>query len=159
MKINNRIFTRKDTQPLDNFPKERIDYEIAVDENGVEYLVEVGKHNQYDEVQSYYDSVKIDKLLERIALGDTSMLRNIDDTNYVNTVDLPTTPFEVINLKQSNIEKFNELDPKIKAVFDNDIQKFATAIIDQSFDKVIDNLKQGNGNNSGTDTGTNKEDK
>lgn len=155
-----RCFSRKISKPIDCSNPMRPDYQIATDDNGCEYLVKIGDHNQYEEIQSYSDAVNFDRILERIALGDTSMLRPITDANFYDSSVLPDSPFEIIKLKNDNIEKFNQLPSDIRALFNNNVQEFYNSIVDKSIDGILENYSKqkstDNSNNSTDNGGANK---
>lgn len=157
-KLPGRCFSAGLHVPMKSF-QIREDFEIATDENGCEYLVKIGEHNQYDEVQSYADAVNFDRILERIALGDTSMLRPITDANFFDSSVLPDSPFEVIKLKQNNLEKFNQLPSDVRALFDNRPEVFYDSIINKSIDSIMENFNKQNStseSNNNTNNGGDK---
>lgn len=157
-KLPGRCFSAGLHVPMKSF-QIREDFEIATDENGCEYLVKIGEHNQYDEVQSYADAVNFDRILERIALGDTSMLRPITDANFFDSSVLPDSPFEVIKLKQNNLEKFSQLPSDVRALFDNSPEVFYDSIINKSIDSIMENFNKQNStseSNNNTNNGGDK---
>lgn len=153
-----RHFSCQESNPI-KCSEMRSDYEIATDENGCEYLVKIGEHNQYEEVQSYADAVNFDRILERIALGDNSMLRTITDANFFDTSVLPDSPFEVIKLKQNNLEKFNQLPQDVRALFDNNPEVFYDSIINKSIDSILENYSKQNSINQSNNQSDNGGDK
>ena len=156
--INNlpcRCFGTFPDHPKDCCNPMRDDYQIATDENGCEYLVKVGEHDQYAEIQSYSDAVNFDRILERIALGDTSMLRPVSDSNFFDTSVLPDSPFEVIKFKQENIERFNQLPEDVRKLFNNDVAVFYDSIVNRSIDSIMENYGKQVGSNQSDDTKNN----
>lgn len=141
--------------PKDCYNPMRDDYEISTDENGSEFLVKVGEHDQYAEIQSYADAVNFDRILERIALGDTSMLRPVSDNNFYDTSVLPDTPFEVIKFKQDNIERFNNLPEDVRKLFNNDVSLFYNSVVNKTIDNILENYGKQNGSPEPGDSANN----
>lgn len=86
-------------------------------------LVEVGKSNLYNEIQSHKDSCDIYKLLERYQSGDVSALSKVVG-QYMDITDAPKTLAEAYTFV-SNAEKFfSKLPLKLRDEYDHDPSKF-----------------------------------
>lgn len=142
-----KIIPRKNLtkeEPID-FPKYDVVYIEKENEDGTVGIEPIDKKSIIEEVQSFYDHVRIDKILERVAFGDYSALNN-DGLYGVDLSSIPANAFEVADLFEKNKAKFDGLPNEVKAIFDNDIRKFADAIVNDSieqFGKRFEKLEKG----------------
>lgn len=148
-----RLHPTKKIKLEKNSPIRKV-YREDIDENGHLSLIEDGEYNESEEINSYYDSVKLDKILERIAYGDTSILRPSSTLQY-GDVDLPRDPFEVIALKKESERKFNELPDEIKAIYNNDISAFASDLVSKGIYEIARKYNETRKSDVGTDTASN----
>lgn len=92
------------------------DYEIRIDGNNHKTLVKVGKHNHYNEIQSYLEETKIENILAKAALGDTTAL-NVTEGKYMDCLDMPKTLAEaqqtILNIKN----EFESLPLEVREKF------------------------------------------
>lgn len=86
-------------------------------------LVEVGKSNLYDEIQSHKDSCDIYKLLERYQNGDVSALSKVAG-QYLDITDAPKTLAEAYTFVSNAERFFSKLPLKLREQYDFDPSKF-----------------------------------
>lgn len=107
-------------------------YSPKFDENGVMYLVESGKANLYQEIQSHADSVDIHVLLQRYAQGDTGVLARVQGA-YGDFTQMPHTFAEALNTMIAAEQYFMGLPKDIRAKFNNSFQQFIAQMDDPSW--------------------------
>lgn len=88
-------------------------------------LVEVGKSNLYNEIQSHKDSCDIYKLLERYQAGDLSALSKVAG-QYMDITDAPTTLAEAYTFIGNAEKFFSKLPLKLREEYDFDPSKFVS---------------------------------
>lgn len=103
--------------------RERNDYAITIDKKGHKVLKCVGKHDIYQEIQSYLEETKIENIIARAAAGDVAAL-NQRQGFYADITDTPNNLAEAQNeiLKLSNY--FDSLPAEVRAKFDNSKERF-----------------------------------
>lgn len=100
-----------------------ITYSPKVNKDGSIELVETGKVNTDEMIQSYKDSTDIRMILARCAEGDFSGL-NMKTPMYGDFTQMPKTYAEALQLRIDADNLFNSLPVDIKQKFDNDSNKF-----------------------------------
>lgn len=91
--------------------------------NGRYDLVEVGKSNLYDQIQSHKDSCDIYKLLERYQAGDVSALTKVAG-QYMDITDAPHTLAEAFTFIGNAEKFFSKLPLFLREAYDHDPSKF-----------------------------------
>lgn len=102
--------------------------------------------NRYEMIQAAKDSTDIHAIINRVKLGDISVLNVNPPINQgdeiVDVSNIPDNINEATQLQSSAINQFYSLDPNIRALFDNDVSKFSKAISDGTYISIInDSLK------------------
>lgn len=105
----------------------RILYGPQFDENGVMELIEVGRENLYDYIQSHKESCDIHVILERCARGDSSALMK-RQAMYGDFTEMPKTYAEALNALAGAESYFNSLPVEIRAKFDHSFHKFLVSM-------------------------------
>lgn len=111
--------------------------------NGVEQIVfkEVGSHSQREYINSFADSVDLQKLMERYQAGDISVLsKRVGE--YMDTVGMPDNLLDAKLMMMNGEKAFSELPPKVKEQYGNDPMKFIQACQDGSIKNVINGLDE-----------------
>ena len=103
--------------------RERILYQPKFDENGVMDLVESGKEDLYDFIQSHADSVDIHVLLARFQNGDVDALSRVQGA-YGDFTNMPTTYADLLNKVNEGQSFFNSLPVDIRAKFNHNFAEF-----------------------------------
>lgn len=103
--------------------RERILYQPKFDENGVMDLVESGKEDLYDFIQSHAESVDIHVILARFQNGDIDALSRVQGA-YGDFTNLPTSYAELLNRVNEGQSFFNSLPVDIRAKFNHNFAEF-----------------------------------
>lgn len=102
--------------------KYKTEYSPVVAKDGTVSLKAVGKVDFHAYIQSFREQTDIHYIVNKIANGDTSMLRF--DGVYGDFTKYPTTLAEVLQLQIDSNKLFNSLPVEIKQKFSNDPNKF-----------------------------------
>lgn len=102
---------------------EHILYAPKVDKEGNIELVEAGKENIREKINSYAESTDISIILQRVAQGDLSGLQ-VNPGMYGDFTEMPKTYAEFLQLEIDSNNLFNKLPLDVRAEFDYDPQKF-----------------------------------
>lgn len=111
-------------------------YGPKYDENGSLDLVEVGKENIYDLIQSHADSVDIHVILKRFEAGEYDVLNKLQGI-YADVTDLPKNYAELLNKVIAGENAFLELPVELRAKFNHSFAEFLqSAGTDEWFEKI-----------------------
>lgn len=100
-----------------------IQYGPHYDENGTLDLVETGRDDIYDYIQSHRDSVDIHILIQRFQNGETDVLSKLQGV-YADVSELPKSYAELLNKLIDGERAFMELPPEMRAKFDHNFAQF-----------------------------------
>lgn len=114
----------------------KVKYKGAYDENGVFDLVESGKENLYDYIQSFKDSVDIHVILAKYMNGDQTALNRYEPL-FGDFSQLPDNLPAMLNVIEAAKDSFNQLDPALREKFGNNFLAFAGAIGSDDFNKLF----------------------
>lgn len=103
--------------------RERILYQPKFDENGVMDLVQSGKEDLYDFIQSHAESVDIHVILARFQNGDIDALSRVQGA-YGDFTNMPTSYAELLNRVNEGQSFFNSLPVDIRAKFNHNFAEF-----------------------------------
>lgn len=98
-------------------------YTPRFDEAGNMDLVESGRENLYDFIQSHADSCNIHLILERFARGDVSVLSRTQGS-FGDFTDMPGSYAELLNTVIAGEQYFMGLPIETRAKFDHSFQKW-----------------------------------
>lgn len=107
-------------------------YGPKFDGNGTMYLVETGKENLYDYIQSHADSVDIHVILKQFQNGDVSVLSRVQGA-YGDFTQMPKTFAEALNTLIAAEQYFNSLPVDIRAQFEHNFNKFIASMDSPDF--------------------------
>ena len=107
--------------------RERILYQPKFDENGVMDLVESGKEDLYDFIQSHAESVDIHVILARFQNGDVDALSRVQGA-YGDFTNMPTSYAELLNRVNEGQNFFNSLPVDIRAKFNHNFAEFMVSM-------------------------------
>lgn len=111
-------------------------YSPIVNDDGSIDLVESGKEDINEYIQSFAESCDLECILAKYAAGDTSVL-NVKRPMFGDFTQMPSTYAEVLQLQIDSANLFNSLPVEIKKQFDNDPNKFLAAAGTQEWiDKI-----------------------
>lgn len=114
----------------------RILYSPKFDEKGVMSLVESGKENLYEFIQSHKESCDIHVILERFARGDVSALARVQGT-YGDFSSMPRTYADMLNLVHSAEDAFSNLPVDERAKYGHSFERWLVEFSPDS-EKVSD---------------------
>lgn len=124
------------TIPLAVGPKEKNTYFISVDERGHKEVKQQGKTNFYNKIQENAEECKIENIIKRATLGDTTAL-NKRAAAYFDATEMPTNLAEaqqaIINLE--NI--FSSLPLAIRKKYNHSAQQFIADFGTENWMKVM----------------------
>lgn len=111
----------------------KILYGPIFDKEGVMDLVETGKVNLYDEIQSHADSVDIHVLLKRYAeTQDPGLFARVQGA-YGDFTEMPKTFAGALNTLIAAEQYFNGLPVDVRAQFGHSFQQFIAAMDKSDF--------------------------
>lgn len=102
-------------------------YEARVDNNGTIDLVEAGRENLYDYIQSFKESCDINTIVKRFAAGDTDVLARRQAT-YGDFTQLPGTYAELLNTVIQGENYFNSLPLETRAKFNHSFREWMASM-------------------------------
>lgn len=98
-------------------------YSPIVHDDGVIELVESGKQNCYEEIQSHKDSVDIHVLLAQYRNGDTDVLTQRQGV-YEDIVGMPKSYAEMFQKIKDGEKAFYQLPVEVRDKFDQSFEKW-----------------------------------
>lgn len=108
------------------------DYEYSLDKEGHKVLVKADTYTDvYSRIQADKDSVDINVLMQRFALGDTEAL-DIKKGFYLDTRDMPKNIHEVFAMGLEAEQYFEGLPVELKEKFDNSHSVFFTEMSEEN---------------------------
>ena len=117
------ILTKRPRFTTDPGSREANDYEIQIDKKGHKVLKQVGTHDIYEEIQSYYEETKIENIIARASAGDMNAL-NQRMGFYADITKSPANLAEAQNAILRLAAEFDRLPTEIRAKFDNSKEMF-----------------------------------
>ena len=103
----------------------RILYSPKFDERGVMELVESGKENLYEFIQSHAESCDIHVILERFARGDVSALEKVQGV-YGDFSNLPNSYADMLNLVRDAESAFMKMPVEERAKYGHSFERWLT---------------------------------
>ena len=126
-----RVRTTTNSGPRFN-PTHKLQY----DENGVACLVQVGKVDTYEYIQSWRDSCDIKVILERFQNGDVTALQR-QTPLYGDFTQAPQTLAEHLQLLRDAEESFRNLPLDIRSQFNHNPAEFYASIGSDRFNTIM----------------------
>ncbi len=102
-------------EPTCSGDRYHIDYQPII-EDGCIQLVECGRTDIQKVIDSYADSCDMSLILQRLSIGDTSVL-NPKTPMFGDFTSLPSTLAGILNLKLEAQRVFDKLDPAVRDQF------------------------------------------
>lgn len=103
----------------------RILYSPKFDEKGVMELVECGKENLYEFIQSHAESCDIHVILERFARGDVSALEKVQGV-YGDFSNMPNSYADMLNLVRDAESAFMKMPVEERAKYGHSFERWLT---------------------------------
>lgn len=110
-------FKRHPTEPAEAGSKYEPEYSIEISKKGKKELVKTGETCTYDLIQESYESTKIENIIRRATLGDTTALE-ARAGQYIDITNAPTSLAEMQNLLIKTKEEFDKLPLEVRKKFD-----------------------------------------
>lgn len=121
-KFNSYYGTKNDVVTESGSPIVK-EYELEIDDYGVERLKEIGETDFHAFIQSHKDSVDFHMIIERAQMGDTSALDKVNGF-YEDVSALQMSMSEFMNLHNRGKRVFDELPTEVKQAFNNSYMEF-----------------------------------
>lgn len=110
------------------------------DRQGRMTLVETGRENIYDFIQSHRDSVDIHVLLNKFQNGDAAALSRTQGV-YGDFTSFPKTYAEMLNVVIAGEQHFNSLPVEERAKYDHSYERFIASLDALLQSKSADSVK------------------
>lgn len=127
--MTNNYFTHANPKPRKaNIAgnREETTYIEKTDDNGHKYLVESGKKNIYDIIQSHKDETNMGLLIQRYTNGDAEIARRIASAGIQgDTTQIPKNMTDAMNILRTQEQNFEKLPTSIKQKFGNNWREYA----------------------------------
>lgn len=104
--------------------------------SGVLELVETGKEDIYDMIQSHADSVDIHVLLKRYANGEMDVFEKREG-QYFDATEMPTTFAEMLNIVNNAKATFDSLPQELRNKFDQSFEVFLAKMDSPEFGDLM----------------------
>uniref|UniRef100_A0AAU8B2A9 Internal scaffolding protein n=1 Tax=Dulem virus 163 TaxID=3145640 RepID=A0AAU8B2A9_9VIRU len=130
------IFSERERTLSNLGSPERVLYSPKFDDDGVMDLVETGKENLYDFIQSHKDSVDIHVILDRFQRGDVAALSKYQGS-YGDFTTVPKTYAEALNAMISAEHYFESLPVETRAKFGHSFQQFLASMDKPGFSEQM----------------------
>lgn len=117
-------------------------YDPVVKSDGTIVLEESGQDDIQEYIDSFRDQTDMSFILQRMALGDLSVLSQ-KTPMYGDFTNMPKTYAEALQLVLDSEKKFMQLPLEVRNLFDNDYRKwFATSGSDEWMQKMAPVLSE-----------------
>lgn len=116
----------------------KTEYQVRLIDNNME-IVETGKSDLYEYIQSHKDSVDIHKILERCAQIEDYSLLNRMPTQFMDVTDMPDNLAGAYAMVKDAENFFDRMPVDIKEKYNNNFIEF---ISDLGSDKFNDNVSK-----------------
>lgn len=110
-------------KPAPTGSKFNITRQIVIDEKGHKTLEKTGQTNRYEKIQAQLESTKIENILQRAIMGDTSALDRVRG-QYLDTTEYPTNLIDAQNAMIKITNDFWGLPKEMRAKFDNSPDRY-----------------------------------
>lgn len=107
--------------------REHILYSPQLDEDGHMELVETGREDIYEQIQSHKDSCDIHTILRRFEAGDTEVLMQRQG-NFGDFTTIPKTYADLLNSVIAGEQYFSQLPVETRAKFGHSFQQWMVSM-------------------------------
>lgn len=111
--------TTESGRPMQN------NYGYEIDKYGRKILVKQGETNLYEIIQESLEETKIENILKRVAMGDTTVMR--PDGIYADMTEMPSNLIEARQQMQKLENIWNSLDIETRRKYNFDVEEFIGA--------------------------------
>ena len=123
MPIFKTQFDARDRVPANLGDPAKILYSAKFDDKGVMDLVETGRENLYEYIQSHKESCDIHVILERFARGDIDALERVQGV-YGDFSNVPKSYADMLNLVHSAEDAFSRLPVDERAKYGHSFERW-----------------------------------
>lgn len=102
-------------------------FQEEITKEGKKELVCVGKTNIHDKIQEGKEDTEIKNILQHLALGDLSVLRQ-QQPQYIDATTLPKTLMEANNIVLKAKQEFEKMPKEVKEKFDFDAELYVNTM-------------------------------
>lgn len=106
------------------------------------FLVQVGETNVKEYIQSFAEEVDIYNIIKRYESGDLAALNKYGEPKYADVSELPRDRLETESMTSNAVDSFNNLDPRVKELVNNNIGDFLKANLEDIIKKIVDDGKE-----------------
>ena len=92
--------------------------------------------NMFEMIQASKSSVDINTIVKRAQVGDLAVL-HLGEKPYGDVSNIPDNLNDLNEMNLQAVNQFISLDPSIRILFDNDVNKFSKAIEDGTYIDTI----------------------
>lgn len=118
------LYTEPYNGPKSNAGSEWQDtYSMRIGPNGEKELIKSGRENMRDRIQASAEDVKVENIVARASMGDTSALA-ITNGVYMDTTGMPKSLAEMQQLIINVTDEFYKLPLEIRQKFDHSPEKY-----------------------------------
>lgn len=114
----------------------KIEFQLRIINNSEE-IVETGKSNLYEYIQSHADSVDITKILERCSLIEDYSMLNRMPSAFMDVTEMPSNLAEAYANVQDAKNFFERMPIEIKEKYQNNFVEFISDIGTDRFNKNV----------------------
>lgn len=93
--------------------------------------------NRYEMIQASKDSTDIHAIINIVKLGDVSVLNVNPGVDDIDVSEMPNNINDAVQLQSNVMNQFINLDPKLRALFNNDFNEFSKAVSDNTYIDII----------------------
>lgn len=101
------------------------EYNYKINAFGQKVLEKTGETNLYEKIQANLEETKIENIMARVTMGDTSMLR--PDGIYADLTTMPSNLLEARQAMQELENTWNGLPAEIRKKYNNDLDQYIGA--------------------------------
>lgn len=118
-------YTGRERVETPNGRRMQDEYGYEIDKFGRKVLVKTGETDLYAKIQEELEETKIENILKRVAIGDTSVLR--PDGIYADLTEMPGNLLEARQMMQELENTWNGLPNEIKKKYNYDVEQYIAA--------------------------------
>lgn len=119
-------------------------YVAEMKDNGEFVLVEAGKENLYEYIQSFAESCDINNIIARFESGETDVLDQVKGF-YGDFADLPDNMHEVFNILRRGRDVFDRLPVEEKEKYNNSFEQWIIDFeipVEKPDEKIVEKIDE-----------------
>lgn len=115
---------------------ERIVYSVKIDESGIICVVETGKENFQDYIESFRGQTDMAYILKELSLGNLQVL-NQSSAQYGDFTQMPKSLYEAMQLQIDAEKQFYQLDLDVRNKFNNNYREWCFTAGSEEWNKKM----------------------